>query len=249
MFASEKLTDLKNNLSIIVINSFTNIRTEIINFIINCISVLFYLIIFATILNKQVVNYIEFLLPGLIIINMLSAVSYQGLKIWNLGSTSKLMAYWLCLPYSLEFQLLSFSYMAVFSAFLYSLPLIVIGILLGFTINLQLWIVIILLGSLLLFFMNLLLVLFFFKTNSFAIVFNVSQPLMLRISPIFYPLIYLPFFALPLSILNPITWMVQSLRGEWSLVLSLLLFIVLNIVCYKVLISYWKKKILSGELI
>ena len=249
MFTNSKVVDIKNNLSIMVISLFINIRTEIINFIINFISVLFYLVIFATILNKQVTNYIEFLLPGLIIINMLSAVSYQGLKIWSLGSTSKLMAYWFSLPYSLEFQLISFSCMAVFSALLYSLPLIFIGILLGFTINLQICIVIILLGSLFLFFMNLLLVLFFFKTNSFVIIFNVSQPLMLRISPVFYPLIYLPIFALPLSILNPITWMVQSLRGEWSLILSLLLFIVLNIICYKILISYWKKKILSGELI
>ncbi len=249
MYTTSKASIIKSNIGVIFVNAFTNIRTELINFVINFISVLFYLVIFATILNKQVTNYIQFLLPGLIIINILSAVSYQGLKIWSLGSTSKMMAYWMSLPYSLEFQIVSFSCMAVFSAFLYTIPLIFIGLWLGFTINVYVWITIIFLGSLFLFSINLLLVLYFFKTNSFVIVFNVSQPLMLRISPIFYPLMYLPFFAFPLSIINPITWLVQSLRGEWNLILSLLLFIALNIVSYKILLNYWKKKIVTGELI
>lgn len=250
MLANNKINVVTNGISVILVNAFTNIRTEVINFVINFISVMFYLVVFASILNKNVSvsNYVQFLLPGLIIINMLSAVSYQGLKIWSLGATSKMMTYWLSLPYSLEFQLLSFSCMAVASALLYTTPLIIIGLWLGFTIDVQMWIFIILIGSLFLFFMNLLLVLYFFKTNSFIIVFNVSQPLMLRISSIFYPLAFLPLFAFPLAFLNPITWMVQSLRGTSSVAI-LVLFIILNVLAYKVLIAYWKKKIQTGELI
>ena len=244
-----KADHLKNNIEIIFVNGFINIQTELINFIINFISVLFYIVIFATILNKQVSNYLQFLLPGLIIVNILSAISYQGLKIWSLGSASKLMTYWLSLPYTIEFQLLSFSSMAVFTAFLYTLPIILIGMYLGFVINIELWVVIILLSSLLLFFLNLILVFFLFKTNSFIIVFNVSQPLLLRISPVFYPLIYLPLFALPVSLLNPITWMVQSLRGQFNVFISVIVLLFLDVLSYKFIVKYWKKKIKLGDLV
>lgn len=249
MYLFKNVHHMKNYVEIIFVNAFINIKTELINFIVNFISILFYIVIFATILNKQVNNYLQFLLPGLIIINILSAISYQGLKIWSLGSTSKLMTYWLSLPYSIEFQLLSFSSMAVFNAFLYTFPLILIGMYLGITFDIESWVIIIFLSSLLLFFIIMSFVLYMFKTNSFIIVFNVSQPLLLRISPIFYPLIYLPLFALPLSFINPITWMVQSLRGQFNILLSIIVLVFLDIISYKLLTRYWKKKLKLGDLI
>ena len=109
------LNDFRKNVVTMFVYAFLNFKTDIINFIISLISVSFYILVFATDLKKQVSNYHQFLLPGLIILNMLSAVSYQALKIWSLGSTSKLMGYWLSLPHSLEYILLTFSFMAVFS--------------------------------------------------------------------------------------------------------------------------------------
>ncbi len=249
MIKNNRLYLLKNNSMAIFSYAFMNFQTDIINFIINLISISFYIVIFATILNKQVTNYLQFLLPGLIIINLLSAISYQALKIWSLGSTSKLMSYWLSLPHSLNFLLLTFSFMAIFSSLMYTLPIILVIIYLHFTINFPLWILLIFSSSLFLFYINFVLVLYFFKTNSFVIVFNVSQPLLLRISPVFYPLIYLPIFALPLSYLNPVTWIVESLRGGFNLIIVITFLIFLDSICYKILLNYWKKKIQNGELV
>ena len=249
MIKNSSIHLIKNNFLFMILNSFISLKTDLINFMINFISIILYIVIIADILGKQVTNYLQFLLPGLIVINLLSAVSYQALKIWNLGSSSKLMAYWLSLPYSLEFQLLSFSFMAIFNSFLYTLPLIIIGLVLNFPINVYYWLLIIFFSSSFLFFINLFLVLYLFKTNSFIIVFNVSQPLLLRISPVFYPLIYLPIFALPLSYLNPVTWIVESLRGYINWIFILFIFIFLNLVCYLITVKYWKQKVKNGELI
>lgn len=249
MIKNKFFHSFRNDSLVIFSYAFMNFRTDLINFVINLISISFYIVVFATILNKQVNNYLQFLLPGLIIINMLSAISYQALKIWSLGSSSKLMSYWLSLPHSLNFLLLTFSFMAIFSSLMYTLPIFALIVILHYTMNAPLWILLIFSSALLLFYINFILVLYFFKTNSFVIVFNVSQPLLLRISPIFYPLIYLPLFALPLSFLNPITWIVESLRGTINLIFVIIVLSFLDCICYKFLLNYWKNKIQNGELV
>lgn len=249
MFKISEVKNYINAFTIMFSNSFMNFKTEIINYLLNFITIMFYIGIFATILNKEVNNYTQFLLPGLVIFNVLSAVSYQALKLWSLGSTSKLMGYWLSLPYSIDFLLLSFTFMVVFNGIIYSIPLIAVSYILHTSINVIQWLVIIVLSSIFLFFINFFMVIFLFKTNSFVIIFNVSQPLLLRVSPVFYPLIYLPLFALPFSFINPITWFTLALRNEVNFVVFLILMIIFDMVFFIILLNYWKRKIKLGELI
>ena len=165
MFKVSEAKNYTNAFTIMFSNSFMNFKTEIINYLLNFITITFYLGIFATILNKEVENYTQFILPGLVIFNVLSTVSYQALKLWSLGSTSKLMGYWLSLPYSIDFLLLSFTFMVVFNGIIYSIPLIVVSYILHTPINVIQWLVIIVLSSIFLFFVNFFMVIYLFKTN------------------------------------------------------------------------------------
>ena len=235
------------NIGNIFTNAFINLQVEIFSFVLNFITILFYVFIFAGILTKQFSSYLEFLVPGLILMSVLASVSYQGLKIWSLGSPGNLMNYWLSLPYSISAILVSFTFMAVFSSIFYVLPLILLSLWFHFEINVLNYVIIVILSSIFLFFINFGLVLYLFKTNSFIIVFNVSQPLMLRISPVYYPLLYLPVFSLPLVFLNPLTWLVETLRGEINFYFFISALIIADIVLFKLLVSYWQKKIKLGE--
>jgi len=248
MFQIKSVDIFKNKLIFIVSQTLLNLRVEIINFVVNFITVLFYVVIFATVLSKNITNYFSFLLPGLVILNILGAVAYQALKIWSLGSTSKLMGYWLSLPYTINFLLLSFVFMAVLSAFIYSLPLLMIAVLYHIQFNLTYWIIIIFSSAMFLYLLNFILVLYFFNTNSFLIIFNVSQPVLLRISPVFYPLIYLPLFALPLSFINPITWIALSFRNQINVIQFIVIFLIFDILLFGFCSFYWKKKLIRGEI-
>lgn len=249
MIYRKKLIIYSNQLSFLFLNAFTNFKLEIMNFIINYMTIFFYIGIFGTVITNQIENYIEFLLPGLIILNILGAISNQTLKIWSLGSTSKLMGYWFSLPCSLEYILASFTITTIINSFMYTLPLIILAMVLNLKINIIIWFLLILLSSIFLFFINFLLVLYFFKTNSFIIIFNVSQPLLLRLSSIFYPLIYIPVFFLPFSYINPITWIVEALRDDNNSILVMAINFILDIILYKFLMMYWNKKAKIGDLI
>lgn len=248
MFKSSPYTNYAFGLWNIIANAFINIKVETVNFLLNFITILFYVGIFATILSQQVGTYLKFLIPGLILLSILASVSYQGLKLWSLGSPGHLMNYWLSLPYTTSTILISFTIMAIISSCFYALPLIMLSIWLHFEINVFNYITIVILSSVFLFLLNFSLVLYLFKTNSFVIVFNVSQPLMLRLSPVFYPLLYLPFFSLPIVFLNPVTWLVETLRGEVNFYLFVVIFILLDIFLFKILVKYWNSKIKNGEL-
>lgn len=250
MFKSPIYDEYMSSFENIIRNAFMNIKVELINFVLNFITIMFYVFIFGTIFNQQVSSYLQFIIPGLILFNILASVSYQNLKLWSLGSAAKLMNYWLSLPMSLPTLLLSFTVMAVINTFFYVLPLILLSVIFHFSLNIGKLVIIVILSSIFLFLIMFILVLYLFKTNSFIIVFNVAQPLMLRISPIFYPLIYLPVFSLPLVFLNPITWIVETLRSSsnTNFLLFLTFFTFIDLVLFKVIITYWTKKIKTGEL-
>lgn len=244
-------------LQTVVANSADTVRDDLFAVLMSYISLSFYILIFIPAINalkpRSMNDYLGFVLPGLVVIAFISGVSQQALHIWA-ATSQKIMPYWLSLPCSRKFFLLMFSFQACLHGLVYSVPLLFLHLVLsgpsvGVLSNIIGWAVLVCLSSVLLFLVNFCLVLAMARTPYFTLIFQTSQPILVRVAPVFYPLTFLPLIALPFAVINPVTWVVMAMRDPRVIITVIGVLTVFVVFLLAVTDKYWKRKVDGGALL
>lgn len=254
---SKKIDSITHNTIFSIKFTLDSLKSEFIGIILYYITITFYFFVFGPTIQNLRTNtisrkneYMIFFTPGLIILTIIGSISSQSLIFWHNASNNKLMPYWLSLPVSIRFLLAFFSFNAIINSIFYTFPLIVA--LIYFKYNLMAIFVIILLiilGSNFLYLLQLGFVLYLFNNNYFYVIQQTSQPLLTRLSPVFYNIIYIPVIFIPLTYLNPFTWLVMGMRNIQLGLILVVIFLILDYFIFNFVLLYWKKKIKQGNII
>ena len=170
-----------------------------------------YLFVFGSALNQLAsFNYFKFFSMGIILISIVSIIFEFLFDFKNYESTTYI-SYFLSLPISINKLLLNFIFEVVSWVLITILP-IILFLALVFSIDLATKIIVF--SILFTFFFSLLAIAFVLSISAqqFRQLSVFLQPIMTRLSSIYYPLSYIPALFLPLALINPLTWLIETIR-------------------------------------
>ena len=176
-------------------------------------TIFIYITVFGVAFNTLAsFNYFSFLLLGLVVLNTI-AICFDFLYDFKNAENNHYIAYYISLPLSHHELLVYFLFEALVQIFLISLlPLCMMFFMYPFIIIIKL--------SLVEVFFTTLFILLALGTVLYVPIYQlrnitvVMSPLLTRLSSIFYPLLYIPALFLPFALVNPVTWLVESIRSN-----------------------------------